>query len=192
MAAKPHIDVSPQHILQSLPPPQPVQSHTPPVSNDVPPPVPPHGSSRDSREREREQQRQVEEREERRGREDTQGEIEREMTRKEKVMAGEKASEHKGGVVLRRQAPKAPRRGGADHRPVAPPEHVPLRKKQSKDRPAGVDEDGPVIGMPAGYKKLHPPPSHPAPVPPSHEAVTDLADQETAFRGLPPSSEWTS
>lgn len=85
-------------------------------------------------------------------------------------------------VVLRRQAPRAPPRDQLK-------EHVPLRKKQSKDRPAGVGEDGPVVGMPAGYRKLSPP-SGPALEPSSQEPVSDLADQEAACRGLPPSSEW--
>ena len=87
--------------------------------------------------------------------------------------------ESKGGVVLRRQAPRA----------AAAADHVPLRIKLGKDRPAGLEEEGIVAGSPAGYKKLHPPPSHPAPEPPSEDPVIDLADQETALRGLPPSSQ---
>lgn len=104
--------------------------------------------------------------------------VHEERERKEQEEEGAVATE-KGEVVLRRQAPRDQLK-----------EHVPLRKKQSKDRPAGVGEDGPVVGMPAGYRKLSPP-SGPALEPSSQEPVSDLADQETACRGLPPSSEWS-
>ena len=87
-----------------------------------------------------------------------------------------------GGVVARRHAPRAPVRGQA--------EHVIMRKKPNKDLPAGMEDDGKVMGVPASYRPLHPPPTHHAPSPPSQDPVTDMADQETALRGLPPSSEY--
>lgn len=108
--------------------------------------------------------------------------VHEERERKGKAEEREVATE-KGEVVLRRQAPRAPPRDQVK-------EHVPLRKKQSTDRPAGVGEDGPVVGMPAGYRKFSPP-SDPTPQPSSQDPAPDLADQEAACRGLPPSSEWT-
>ena len=137
---------------------------------DNAPPVPPHGRTRDQR---------AEEERKKREREDTRREIERELVRRERDE--EKIREQKAGVVPRRQAPKAPA--------VAPSRGVVLRMKHNRDRPAGVEEEGNVIGKPMGYKKLHPPPSHPAPSPPADEPVRDMADQQTALCGLPPSSE---
>ena len=105
-------------------------------------------------------------------REDTRREIERELVRRER--AEEKAKKPK------RKAPTVAQAKGAGH--------VQLRIKHSKELPAGMEDEGKVMGIPS-YKKLHPPPSHPAPSPPSEDPVLDLADQKTALKGLPPSSE---
>ena len=108
----------------------------------------------------------------------------REERREREVVMREERVQEAMGIVLRRQAAKASHGGGGGK--VTEP--VPLRKKVGKDRPAGVEE-GQVVGKPAGYRKLHPSPSHPAPAPPSQDPASDLTDQETALRGLPPSSE---
>ena len=167
--ARPPVEVAPEPVLHSQPPSQAPSQPDPgsqPQEQNVPPPVPPH---RGGREREREEKR------------------EREVAMREKALAEERVREPVG-LVLRRQAPKAPRAGGIGGGGGKVTEPVPLRKKVNNDRPAGVEE-GQVVGMPAGYRKLHPPPSHPAPAPPSQDPASDLADQETALRGLPPSSE---
>ena len=169
--------VEPVHLAPPpLPPlesPDPSQQLNPsqPAERDVPPPVPPHGRAVREPWSEGGQRR--------REREDTRREIARELARREK--AEEKAKEQSSKVVPSRKAPVAaqPRATG----------HVPLRIKRSKEKPAGIEEDSQVVGKPAGYKKLHPPPSHPAPSPPSNEPVSDMADQQTALQGLPPSSK---
>jgi hypothetical protein len=149
-----------------LPPhtsPQRTTTQEPGGEMDMPPPVPPHGKTREQH---------GEEERKKRGREDTRREIERELARRERAEEKTKGQQS----VPRRQAPKAPA-----------PRGVPLRMKQSREKPAGVEEEGKVVGRAMGYKKLHPPPSHPAPSPPADEPVTDLSDQPTALRGLPPS-----
>lgn len=150
-----------------LPPHSSSQLTTSQPERDVPPPVPPHARTRDQHSEEERKKRE---------REDTRREIERELARRERS-----GVEEKSAVAPRRQAPKAPA--------VAQGRGVPLRMKQSKERPAGVEEEGKVVGKVMGYKNLHPPPSHPAPSPPADEPVSDLADQPTALRGLPPSSQ---
>ena len=162
--ARPPVKVAPEPILHSQAPPQPPSqppSQPPPSSQPQERDIPPPvPPHRGGREKEREERREREV-----------------MTREERV-------QERVGVVLRRQAPKGPHGGGGEK----VTESVPLMKKVGKDRPAGVEE-GQVVGKPAGYRKLHPPPSHPAPAPPSQDPASDLTDQETALRGLPPSSE---
>ena len=148
---------------------------------------------REERERKEKEERERKEKEDQerreRDRDQRQRDIEREMVRRDRER--EAGKQRTGGVVLRRQAPRAAQgRGGKQNPPASSPDHVPLRKKPSMDRPAGLEEGGPVVGIPASYKKLHPAPSHPAPVPPSQDPVSDLVDQETACTNLPPSSEW--
>lgn len=146
---------------------EPPPTHKSPSHQGIPPPVPAHGRSR-----------HAEEQSKRGEKEDTRRQIERELARRDRAATEEKKKGE--GVVIRRQAPKAPPTGRSA-------DHVPLRMKLNKDRPAGIEEDGMVVGKPSGYKKLHPPPSHPAPEPPSEDPVTDLSNQETALQGLPPS-----
>lgn len=129
----------------------------------APPPVPPHARTRESG--------------------DTRKGVQREDVRRET-----EKEDIKSKIVPKRQAPRqAPKSQSTSH--GRSPDHVPLRIKKSKDLPAGVENESKVIGKVSGYKKLHPPPSHPAPSPPADKPVTDLTDQQTALKDLPPSSK---
>ena len=147
---------------------------------------------REERERER---REREEKEERERREREKMEKEREKREKEKIEEERERRERElrraaeAEVVLRRRDKKVPKPDSQKAMIVPGPsapvslENVPLRKKKTKDVPAGLEPQGHIADMPSGYRQLNP-----APMPPSLP-LSDLASQEAACKGLPNSGK---
>ena len=87
------------------------------------------------------------------------------------------------GVVRRREQEK--------EKPPSGVEHVPHWSTRNKEHPAGLEPGTQVSAAPSGYRQLQSPPHMTSP-PRSESPVVDLADLDTACRGLPPSSEFCS